>query len=76
MSSLALLITFSKVLAVGSACGVFEGSIVCWVRPYSFEKYEKALWNAIKSWLQLDNSLRIFKSSKSNSSIYFAAFSS
>ena len=42
LSCLALFITFSKVLAVGSACGTYEEIIVCWVRSYSSAKYEKA----------------------------------
>ena len=49
LSCLALLITFSKVLAVGSACDADEGIIVFCVRSYSSAKYEKALWNTIKS---------------------------
>ena len=69
-NSLDVEIISSNVLAVASPWGEFDEMIVCWFRLYSSAKYENASWKATKSWLQSDNSLRIFKSRNSNSSMY------
>ena len=65
----AKLITLSSLLDVGSPWGSTESIIECWFRSYSFAKYENALWNAIKSFLQEDRFFRISSSSKSNSNL-------
>ncbi len=72
-NSLDVEIISSNVFAVASPWGEFDEMIVCWFRLYSSAKYENASWKATKSRVQLDNSLRIFESSKSNCLMYVAA---
>ena len=72
-NSLAREIIFSNVFGVTSPCESIEEIIVCWVKPYSSEKYENASWKVMKSVLHPDNSVLIFVSSKFNSWLYIAA---